>query len=80
MKTQMGTPPSVVRFVSRVQAAANRGAKDIVLPLAEAVELAAGLTQLLIQNKTLLEDIVVIQDRTSNMTEIVISGGDFDQD
>jgi len=78
MKTNMGTPPAVTRFVSRVQAAANRGAKDIVLPLAEAVELAAGLTQLLVQNKTLLEDIVVIQDRASGPQELAMDGGGFD--
>ncbi|MNK39735.1 hypothetical protein D3C87_583550 [compost metagenome] len=76
MSKPVDAPSAVARYISKVQSANNRGSKDVVLSIQEAIDLSAALTLMLSKQSSLLEDIVELQKRAAaGPTEIILDGG-----
>lgn len=74
-------PGSIVNFIAKVSSANNRKSKDLVLSIQEAIDLSTAISQMLVRQNTLLEDIVDLQKRVQNgPTEIVLDGGSLATD
>jgi len=74
----MSADSPITKFAQRVRAASNRGSKDVVLTLAEAIELSTSLVALQAKENKLLEDIVELQRRAlDGPTQIEMDGGSF---
>jgi hypothetical protein len=64
------------RFVDRVRGAEARGAKDFIMSLADARDLHADITRLLLELNTLRE-IAVAKSQENETITVEISGGGF---
>ena len=63
------------RFVERLQGFEARGAKDFIMPIADAKGMHADLTQLLLELTALKEQAVTAQDK--EVVSIKMDGGVF---
>lgn len=63
------------KFIDRIRGHDARGAKDFVMPMADAKGMAADLTQLLIELKTYQEQ--AIAGKQEEVIEVNINGGSF---
>ena len=63
------------KFIERIRGHEARGAKDFVMPIADAKGMAADLTQLLLELKTYQER--AIADKQDEVIQIQVSGGGF---
>ena len=63
------------RFVERLQGFEDRGAKDFIMPIADAKGIHADLTRLLLELTTLKEQAVAAQD--NEVISIKMDGGSF---
>ena len=63
------------KFIERVRGNDMRGGKDFIMPMKDAKGMAADLTELLLELRTLKE--AVIQPQTEEVIEVKISGGKF---
>ena len=64
------------RFVDRVRGAEARGAKDFIMSMADARDLHADITRLLLELNTLRENAVAKSQENETIT-VEISGGGF---
>lgn len=67
----------IQRFVDKLSGAESRGARDLVLPIAEAKALHQDITRLLITLDTLRNGTDKGKDDKNEVIEIEISGGSF---
>ena len=63
------------KFIERVRGNDLRGGKDFVMPMKDAKGMAADLTELLLELRTLKE--VALQPQKEEVIEVKISGGKF---
>jgi hypothetical protein len=63
------------KFIERVRGNDVRGGKDFVMPMKDAKGMAADLTELLLELRTLKE--ANLQGQTEEVIEVKISGGKF---
>lgn len=63
------------RFIERLQGFEARGAKDFIMPIADAKGMHADLTRLLLELTTLKEQAVIAQD--NEVVSIKMDGGVF---
>lgn len=63
------------KFIERVRGNDMRGGKDFVMPMKDAKGMAADLTELLLELRTLKE--AAIQPKQEEVIEVKISGGKF---
>lgn len=63
------------KFIERVRGNDIRGGKDFIMPMKDAKGMAADLTELLLELRTLKE--AAIQPQKEEVIEIKLSGGKF---
>jgi len=63
------------KFIERVRGNDARGGKDFVMPMKDAKGMAADLTELLLELRTLKE--AALQPQKEEVIEIKMSGGKF---
>jgi len=63
------------KFIERVRGNDLRGGKDFVMPMKDAKGMAADLTELLLELRTLKE--AALQPQKEEVIEVTISGGKF---
>ena len=63
------------KFIERVRGNDARGGKDFVMPMKDAKGMAADLTELLLELRTLKE--AALQPQKEEVIEIKLSGGKF---
>lgn len=63
------------KFIERVRGNDVRGGKDFVMPMKDAKGMAADLTELLLELRTLKE--AALQPQKEEVIEIKLSGGKF---
>jgi hypothetical protein len=63
------------KFIERVRANDARGGKDFVMPMKDAKGMAADLTELLLELRTL--QTAALQGQTDQIIEIKLDGGKF---
>ena len=63
------------KFIERVRGNDMRGGKDFVMPMKDAKGMAADLTELLLELRTLKE--AALQPQKEEVIEIKLSGGKF---
>jgi len=63
------------KFIERVRGNDARGGKDFVMPMKDAKGMAADLTELLLELRTLKES--TLQSQKEEVIEVKISGGKF---
>jgi hypothetical protein len=63
------------KFIERVRGNDMRGGKDFVMPMKDAKGMAADLTELLLELRTLKE--AALQPQKEEVIEVKISGGKF---
>lgn len=63
------------KFIERVRGNDARGGKDFVMPMKDAKGMAADLTELLLELRTLKES--ALQPQKEEVIEIKLSGGKF---
>jgi len=63
------------KFIERVRGNDARGGKDFVMPMKDAKGMAADLTELLLELRTLKE--AALQPQKEEIIEVKISGGKF---
>ena len=63
------------KFIERVRGNDLRGGKDFVMPMKDAKGMAADLTELLLELRSLKE--VALQPQKEEVIEVKISGGKF---
>ena len=63
------------KFIERVRGNDVRGGKDFVMPMKDAKGMAADLTELLLELRTLKE--AALQSQKEEVIEIKLSGGKF---
>jgi hypothetical protein len=63
------------KFIERVRGNDVRGGKDFVMPMKDAKGMAADLTELLLELRTLKE--AALQPQKEEIIEVKISGGKF---
>ena len=63
------------KFIERVRGNDVRGGKDFVMPMKDAKGMAADLTELLLELRTLKE--AAIQPQKEEVIEVKLSGGKF---
>lgn len=63
------------KFIERVRGNDVRGGKDFVMPMKDAKGMAADLTELLLELRTLKE--AALQPQKEEVIEVKISGGKF---
>ena len=63
------------KFIERVRGNDIRGGKDFVMPMKDAKGMAADLTELLLELRTLKE--AALQPQKEEVIEVKISGGKF---
>ena len=63
------------KFIERVRGNDARGGKDFVMPMKDAKGMAADLTELLLELRTLKES--ALQPQKEEVIEVTISGGKF---
>ena len=63
------------KFIERVRGNDLRGGKDFVMPMKDAKGMAADLTELLLELRTLKES--ALQPQKEEVIEIKLSGGKF---
>jgi len=64
------------RFVDRVRGAEARGAKDFIMSMADAKDLHADITRLLLELNTLREN-AVAKSQENEIITVEVSGGGF---
>ena len=64
------------KFVDRVRGFESRGAKDFIMSIADAKDLHADITRLLIDLQTLREEAVKFNENTEVIT-VTMDGGKF---
>jgi hypothetical protein len=64
------------KFVDRVRGFESRGAKDFIMSMADAKDLHADITRLLIDLQTLREEAVKFNENTEVIT-VTMDGGKF---
>lgn len=65
----------LTKFIERTRGFEAKGAKDFVMPMSEAKGMAADLTELLLELRTLKESILAGQNE--EVIQIQIDGGGF---
>ena len=63
------------KFIERVRGNDMRGGKDFVMPMKDAKGMAADLTELLLELRTLKK--AALQPQQAEIIEVTISGGKF---
>jgi len=63
------------KFIERVRGHEAKGAKDFVMPMKDAKGMAADLTELLLELRSLKE--AVLQPQKEEVIEVKMSGGKF---
>ena len=63
------------KFIERVRGNDMRGGKDFVMPMKDAKGMAADLTELLLELRSLKE--AALTDRADEVIEVKMSGGKF---
>ena len=63
------------KFIERVRGNDARGGKDFVMPMKDAKGMAADLTELLLELRSLKE--AALTDRADEVIEVKMSGGKF---
>ena len=63
------------KFIERVRGHESKGAKDFVMPMKDAKGMAADLTELLLELRSLKE--TVLQPHQEEVIEVKMSGGKF---
>lgn len=63
------------KFIERVRGNDVRGGKDFIMPMKDAKGMAADLTELLLELRTLKE--AALQPQKEEVIEVKISGGKF---
>lgn len=63
------------KFIERVRGNDMRGGKDFIMPMKDAKGMAADLTELLLELRTLKE--AALQPQKEEIIEVTISGGKF---
>lgn len=63
------------KFIERVRGNDMRGGKDFIMPMKDAKGMAADLTELLLELRTLKE--AALQPPKEEIIEVTISGGKF---
>jgi len=63
------------KFIERVRGNDVRGGKDFIMPMKDAKGMAADLTELLLELRTLKE--AALQPQKEEIIEVKISGGKF---
>lgn len=63
------------KFIERVRGNDMRGGKDYIMPMKDAKGMAADLTELLLELRTLKE--AALQPQKEEIIEVTISGGKF---
>lgn len=63
------------KFIERVRGNDVRGGKDFIMPMKDAKGMAADLTELLLELRTLKE--AAIQPQKEEVIEVKLSGGKF---
>ena len=63
------------KFIERVRGHESKGAKDFVMPMKDAKGMAADLTELLLELRTLKES--ALHPQQEEVIEVKVSGGKF---